>query len=339
MGAPNIIYGLEAVRPLPQSVLTIGNFDGVHRAHLALLHAARSRADQVGAPAVALTFEPHPLTVVAPDRAPARLSTPDDKLHYMAACGLDMIVVAHSDPALLQLEAEQFVENVVVALFRPTHLIEGPSFGFGRERRGNPALLRQLGPKYDFAVEVLDPVRVDLGRGEAVMVSSSLIRQLLAAGKVQQAAACLGRNHALVGDVVHGHGRGKALGFPTINLRTSEQVIPGEGVYAGRASFDSESCLAGISIGHNPTFGGDELSVEAFLLDFEGDLYGRRVRLEFDRFLREQRRFVSAAALAEQLHKDIQAVRGTANADMHDPHVAAPAPARPAKSGTTGSSC
>jgi riboflavin kinase/FMN adenylyltransferase len=298
---------------LLRSVLTIGNFDGVHRAHQALLEATRVRARREAAPAVVLTFEPHPLTVVAPDRAPARLCTPEDKLRQIAQSGVDFIVVAQSEPQLLQMEAEDFVRSVAVETFHAAVIVEGPSFGFGRGRRGIPALLRELGPKCEFEVEVVEPVRVELGHGESVMVSSSLIRQLLAAGKVTQAATCLGRPYSLVGDVVHGHGRGKALGFPTVNLRSIDQVIPGEGVYAGRARLDSITCLAGISVGHNPTFGGDQLSVEAFLLDFDGNLYGRSLRLEFDRFLREQRRFPSAAALAQQLEKDIDAVRGTGN--------------------------
>lgn len=337
MGQSQIIHGLDAVAPLSRSVLTIGNFDGVHRAHQALLQTARARATQNNASAVVLTLEPHPLTVVAPDRAPARLATAEDKLRYIAQCGVDLIVVARSEPGLLQLEAEQFIQDIVVQKFRPTLLVEGPSFGFGRGRGGNPALLSQLGPRFGFQVEVVEQVRVDLGRGESVMVSSSLIRQLLAAGKVQQAAACLGRSYALVGDVVHGHGRGRALGFPTVNLRTSDQVIPGEGVYSGRAKFDSATCLAGISVGHNPTFGGDELSVEAFLLDFDGDLYGRRLTLEFDRFLREQRRFATAAALAEQLEKDIEAVRGGAGEPARS--ESRTASASESSKGTANSSC
>jgi riboflavin kinase/FMN adenylyltransferase len=304
-----VLYGLDAVEPLSRSVLTVGNFDGVHLAHRQLLKTAQRLAAECGAPAVALTFEPHPLTVVAPDRAPPRLASPDDKLRYMAEAGIEQVVVAKSEPRLLTMEAEAFVEEILVSKFHPVHVVEGPSFGFGRGRRGDPELLRRAAGRFQCTVHIVEPVHVEFSEGERVMVSSSLIRQLLSAGRVQEAAVCLGRPYAVIGNVERGHARGKGLGFPTANLATPDQLVPGEGVYAGRAQVGNEWRLTAISIGRNPTFGGTELCTEAFLLDWERDLYGRRIRLEFGRFLRPQQRFASAADLAQQLQRDVAAVR------------------------------
>jgi len=303
-----IIRGIDNAPPFEKTVLTVGNFDGVHLAHQQLIAFARSLTNGTG-PVVVLTFEPHPLTVVAPGRAPARLTLPDEKLKLLKAAGTDVTVIARSDPALLGLEAEKFVDDILVARFHPRHIVEGPSFGFGRGRRGNPDLLRALAASHGCEVHIVEPVRVQIGGGEAVMVSSSLIRQLLSSGRVHEAAICLGRPYALLGDVIHGHGRGKPLGFPTANLTTHEQLIPGEGVYAGRARMEGHVRPAAISIGRNPTFGGGELNVEAFVLDWDGDLYGLRLSIEFERFLRPQLRFDSPAALREQIERDVAAVR------------------------------
>lgn len=305
-----IIHGIEAVEPLAQSVLTVGNFDGVHRAHQQLLAQANLFAARTGGPVVVLTFEPHPLTIVNPRKAPARLSLPEERLRLLGEAGADIAVVAESTPALLGIEAEKFVEDVLIARFHPTHIVEGPSFGFGRGRKGTPELLARVAARFNCEVHIVEPVRLQIEQGETVMVSSSLIRELLAAGRVREAAMCLSRPYALLGDVVHGDARGKTLGFPTANLEVSDQLVPAEGVYAGHAVMEGEPTrLAAISIGKTPTFGETDLRVEAFLLDFDGDLYGRSLRLTFDRWLRPQRKYASGSALAGQIQKDIAAVR------------------------------
>jgi riboflavin kinase/FMN adenylyltransferase len=302
---------------MPQSVLTVGNFDGVHRAHQQLLAQANLFAARTGGPVVVLTFEPHPLTVVAPQKAPERLSLPDERLRLLAEAGADITVVAKSERGLLGLEAEKFVEDVLIARFHPTHIVEGPSFGFGRGRKGTPELLARVAAGFGCEVHIVEPVRLQIEEAEAVMVSSSLIRDLLRDGRVREAALCLGRPYALMGEVVRGDARGGTLGFPTANLHIADQLIPAEGVYAGHARLYHGSHLAAISIGKTPTFGETDLRVEAFLLDFSGDLYGQRLRIEFERFLRPQRRFESAAALIEQLHKDVEAVRcGASNSKV-----------------------
>lgn len=304
-----VIEGLETVDPpLKQSVLTVGNFDGVHRAHLRLLEQASALAAQPGIPMVVLTFEPHPLTIVAPAKAPPRLSLPDDKIRRLSDAGVHLTVVARSESALLTLDAERFIEEVLIRRFHPVHIVEGPSFGFGRGRKGTPQLLAQLAPRFKYQMHIVDPVNVTLDDGEKVMVSSSLIRKLLSQCRVREAARCLGYSYALTGTVVRGSARGRTLSFPTANLDIRDQLIPGDGVYAGRAWVDEALYPAATSIGVAPTFGGDRPRVETHILGLDADLYGRTIRVEFDRLLRPQRKFPSPEALVDQLRRDIRAV-------------------------------
>jgi riboflavin kinase/FMN adenylyltransferase len=305
-----VLHGLETLKtPLAQSVLTVGNFDGVHRAHQQLLAQAGLFAANTGGPVVVLTFEPHPLSIVAPSKAPPRLSTADDKLHYLAKAGADLVVVARSEPALLNLEAEAFIEDILLEKFHPTHVVEGPSFGFGRGRKGTPELLRQVAGRAGCEVYILGPVTLQIDCGETLMVSSSMIRRLLTAGKVRRAGLCLGRAYTVTGCVVAGDGRGRSIGFPTANLEGCEQLIPGDGVYAGEVFVGEDRHPAAISIGHKPTFGGDTRAVEAYLLDFDGDLYGQPIRVAFHRRLRGQQKYESTEALVAQMERDVDAVR------------------------------
>ncbi len=295
--------------PIGQSVLTIGNFDGVHRAHQQLIAQAGLFAANTGGPVVVLTFEPHPLSIVAPERAPARLQLQEEKIECLAQAGADIVVIARSEPALLGLTAEEFVEDVIRKRFNPTHIVEGPSFGFGRGRRGTAQRLAELAESFGCDVLIVEPVMLRLDEGESLLVSSSLIRKLVSQGKVHRAALCLGRPFTLVGPVVEGDRRGRALGFPTANLDVRDQLVPADGVYAGRTTIDTGTFLCGISVGRRPTFDDRTHAVEAHLLDFDGDLYGRRLRIEFDRFLRQQTTFESPEALAAQLRQDVAAIR------------------------------
>lgn len=304
-----IFHGLESAdASLTGSVLTIGNFDGVHLAHQQIVAQARHLAEEVGTKVVALTFEPHPFTVVAPAKVPPRLTPMHEKLHLLSEVGVDATVVARSEPALMKLEAEQFVEEVVQRRFRPRHIVEGPSFGFGRGRRGTSELLKHLVAGFGCEVHIIEQVRISVD-GDELFVSSSLIRRLLAEGDVCRAAMCLGRRYALTGSVIHGDHRGRQIGFPTANLAVSDQLVPGEGVYTGRAIVGSQPYLCAISIGRTPTFGGAECRVEGHLLDFAGDLYGQSLRLEFERRLRDQVAFESGDALRRQLDRDVAEVR------------------------------
>lgn len=305
-----VYHGLDRVEPpTPGGVLIIGNFDGVHRAHAHLIATARSLIATVGGAVTVLTFEPHPLAVVAPGREPARLSTPEAKLELLERAGADVVVVARSEPALLGLEPEAFVRDIIRPTFRPTHIVEGPSFGFGKGRRGNAELLERLAGEFGCRVHVVDPVTLRCDHGEPLLVSSSLIRRLIAEGDVERAALCLDRPYRLTGTVVHGDRRGREIGFPTANVESDRQLVPGEGVYAGSADVGGRVHAAAISIGCAPTFFGQTVRVEAHLLAFDGDLYDQRLALNFERRLRGQKKFSSSEALIEQLKCDVEAVR------------------------------
>lgn len=305
-----VFAGVESIQAeFRGAVLSIGNFDGVHLGHQRILRTARAEATVSGTRVVAMTFEPHPLVLLRPDRAPARLTPWPEKLKLLEAAGVDAVIKLDTNRALLDMEAESFVQNLIVSRVRPSRIVEGPDFGFGRGRRGDVELLRALATDGGFTVHVVDPHRLVLPDGRHVVVSSSVIRQFLAAGDVGDAACCLGRPYALVGTVIAGEGVGRSMGFPTINLCVDDQLIPAEGVYAGMAEIASLRSAAAISIGRRPTFDGHALAVEAFVLDHGGDWYGQAARLDLHAMLRQQRRFAGVEELAEQIRRDVEGVR------------------------------
>jgi len=304
------INGLEQVPDSLQGcVLTIGNFDGVHRGHQQILAQAGLFGARIQRKVVVLTFDPHPLEIVSPGRAPERLMPLSEKVRRLTQAGADAVVVAKSEPALLSLEPNDFIESVIARKFKPSHIVEGWSFGFGKGRKGNADVLRDLGARHDFDVFIVEPVRLQVAQNETVLVTSSMIRELIRAGQVDRARLCLGRPYALFGEVATGHGRGSKLGYPTANLGKIDQLTPAEGVYAGRAEVCDEFYDAAVSIGTTPTFGDGSLQVEAFLLDCSPEVYGQPMKLEFLRFLRGQQRFKSPDALIEQIEEDVRRVR------------------------------
>jgi len=304
-----IVRSLDAGKlNLERSVLSIGNFDGLHRGHQQLLAQGAMFAENERAPLVVLTFDPHPIAILYPDRAPARLATQSDKLEAFRRHGVDVAVVLESSPELLGMEPDRFIEVVVEAI-HPVHVVEGASFAFGRHRKGTPELLGVLGDRFGFKVCVIEPVRLQLDEQPGVAVSSSLIRQLISEGKVHRAALCLGRPYSLTGRVSSGVGRGVTLGFPTANVADIEQLVPADGVYGGVAIVGGCSTTAAISIGTNPTFDGSERKVEAHLLDFDKNVTDEFIRLNFDVWLREQRKFADGDDLARQIADDIATIR------------------------------
>lgn len=306
-----VLHSLEAVDPpLAQSILTIGNFDGVHRAHQQIIAQAGLYAANTGGPVVVLTFAPHPMRIIAPERAPATLQTQDEKTACLGQAGADVVVIARSEPSLFGIPAAQFVDEVIRRRFHPTHIVEGPSFGFGRGRQGTPEMLMELAATFGCKVHIVEPVNVELDDGRSQMVSSSLIRKLIREGKVHCAALCLGRPFTLSGKVVEGDRRGRSIGFPTLNLEVPEEMIlPGDGVYAGQTVVDDRRLMCAISIGVRPTFGTCAHALEVHLIDFDGDLYGSTVGITFDHRLRAQKAFDSAASLRAQLERDVTAIR------------------------------
>ena len=305
-----VIRGLDDERSvLERSVLTVGNFDGVHRGHQRIIAVAREDACELGLPVVALTFEPHPLSVVNPRMALQRLSSPVQKLAQLRQAGIDVAVVAPSTPEFLSLAPEVFIREVIVARFHPAYVVEGWNFGFGQGRGGNVETLQRFAAEFDYQVHVVDPVMQRLEDGSEERVSSSLIRRLLLEGQVELAARALGRPYSLTGTVVEGAKRGQPLGFPTANLAVADQLVPADGVYAGRTLVGDRQWRSALSVGYTPTFDGQVRRVEAHLIGFEGDLYGRTIVVHFRRRLRGQRKFDSREDLARQIESDVENIR------------------------------
>ena len=289
-------------------VLTVGNFDGVHLGHRRILDDARRLADAEGIPAVAMTFDPPPDLVLRPDDQPRRITPAAQRADLLLAAGADYVVTARTDARLLGLSPEAFIAEIIMSRFAPLRMVEGANFFYGKRRAGNIQTLRRAGRAHNFAVHVADPVAVDLGEGPAP-VSSTLIRGLLLEGRVKDAARCLGRDFALHGRVTGGQRRGRVLAYPTANIDAGGQVVPGDGIYAGRATVGGAGYPAAISVGDRPTFGAGERAVEAFLLDAEGDLYDESLALSFAERLRDQRKFADGEALRAQIARDVRRVR------------------------------
>lgn len=287
------------------AAVTVGNFDGVHRGHQALVRLAVARAREAGERAVVLTFEPHPARVLDPERAPAALNTPAQKEELLAALGVDRLAVLPFDPAVAALAPEAFAREILAEALGARHVVIGESFRFGRRREGDAEGLRALGETLGFAVSALPPV---LGRGGPV--SSSRVREELARGDVAAARELLGRPYFVDAGVVRGDGRGRTIGVPTANLDPENEVLPARGVYAGRVRVPGAGFRpAVVNLGERPTFGGGRATVEAHLLDFEGDLYGARVRLELHARLRDEERFAGPDALVARIREDAARAR------------------------------
>jgi riboflavin kinase / FMN adenylyltransferase len=314
-----ILHGIDGLLKAPKkSVVSIGNFDGVHLGHRRILQTARNLADTKSAQVVAITFEPHPLTVLRPDAAPPRLTLPAIKETLLRSAGVDYLVILAPEPQVLGLAAEDFWA-ILRDRAQPTDLVEGGNFRFGRGAQGTVAMLRDWSTKSEIKLHVVDSVQVPLLDMQIVTVSSSAIRFLLAYGRVRDAAICLGRPYALFGPIEKGLSRGKQLGIPTANLRCEDQLIPTDGVYAGRCTLNGKTYPAAVSIGTMPTFGENARQIEAHLIGFDGDLYGENLTVELVDWLREQRAYPSLDSLKVQIHKDIALTVATAARDLARP--------------------
>ncbi len=287
--------------------MSIGNFDGVHRGHVALLEALRRQADAVHGPAVVLTFDPHPLQLLRPDSYPIPLTTTAERGRLIEAHGVDHVVLLRTVHDLLRLTAEEFFKQVVRGHFDARVLVEGDNFCFGRGRRGNVETLAELCRRDGLTLVVVPPVQLD---GEPV--SSSRVRAALQRGAIREATACLGRPYRLSGIVGTGQRRGATLGFPTANMERMETLIPADGVYAVRAEHDGRAWPGAANIGPNPTFGENARKAEVHLIGFQGDLYGRELSVDFIDRLRDTRPFGNVNELIAQLHADIERAREVA---------------------------
>jgi riboflavin kinase/FMN adenylyltransferase len=279
----------------------VGNFDGVHRGHAALIAALRRQAEQVSGPAVAVTFDPHPLDLLRPERRQPLLTTLDDRGRLLHELGADHVLVLKTTPDLLALSAADFFSEMVQGRLAARALTEGVNFAFGRGREGNIDTLDHLCRAAGVTLSLLQPLQ-----WEGSEVSSSRVRAALVGGDVELAHQLLDRPYRLHGIVGVGQRRGRTIGFPTANLEQASTLVPGDGVYAARAHDDSGAAWpAAVNVGPNPTFGEGARKIEAHLLGFSGDLYGRPLSLDFLHRLRDTRPFAGVAELVAQLHQDI----------------------------------
>jgi riboflavin kinase/FMN adenylyltransferase len=298
-----------AQRPgrLTRTVLTLGNFDGAHLGHQAIIRRAVARAREVGGQAVALTFEPHPIAVLAPARAPLMLQTLHDRLASLAGLGIDVTVLQRFTPAFATLDPDAFVEDFLLRHLELAHVMVGYNVNFGRNRAGNSETLAALGARRGFDVEVVGPVTAP---GDGEQVSSTRLRALLQAGDMPRVRALLGRPYALRGRVVVGDRRGRTLGFPTANLHTrAGLLLPPDGVYAVKVEVDGRSHQGVLNIGVRPTFAGRRRTIEAHLLEFAGDLYRRWLVVEVIERLRGEEAFSGPEALKAAIARDVARAR------------------------------
>ncbi len=302
-----VLHGLAAL-PLDDrpSVVTVGFFDGVHRGHQAVFDRVRAEAGARGVRSVAVTFDRHPRAVLAPGTEPRLMTTIERRAALIAARGIDLLVVLPFDRDFSMVPADAFVADVLIAGIHAEHAAMGANFAFGFKALGTMENLPQLGEPFGLTAEAVPLVELD-GR----TVSSTSIREALAAGDLEWPRAALGRRFVLDGEVVTGHGRGKGLGYPTANLRTWPRLLlPGQGIYAGVAEHRGRRYRTALDVGTNPTFGVEPLHVEAFLLDFEGDdLPGEPLSIEFWERLRDEERYDDVDALVAAIARDVARAR------------------------------
>jgi len=299
---------LRDLQNLPESVrrgaIAIGNFDGVHLGHARIVERLLASARQVGGPAVVFTFDPHPVRLLRPDRAPPPLTWTDRKAELLAELGVDTTIAYPTDEALLQRSPEQFFDQIVRDTLEARAMVEGPNFFFGHNRAGTIDVLGQLCQGAGMPLEVVQPVVID---GSAV--SSSRVRQLIAGGRIDDANCLLTHPYRIRGMVRHGAARGVRMGFPTANLDAVDTLLPGPGVYAGRSKVEGGTWPAAISVGPNPTFGEDALKLEVHLVGFHDSLYGQPLEVDFLARLRDIVQFNGVEELKAQLTRDVAAAR------------------------------
>ena len=289
---------------LPQDLrggsVTIGNFDGVHCGHARIIERLCARATEVGGPSVVFTFDPHPVRLLRPDVAPPPLTWTKRKAALLAELGVDAMIAYPTDEALLSLSPRDFFDEVVCRRLQSRAIVEGPNFFFGHNRAGNISMLETYCLAEHLTLEIVLPVK----EGDDY-ISSSRVRQAIAAGDIDWASNALTEPYRIRGMVTHGSARGSRIGFPTANLDAVDTLIPGTGVYAGQAYWNARPWPAAIHIGPNPTFGEDVRKVEVHLIGFNGNLYGEALEVDFVARIREVRQFKYVEDLIAQLNRDV----------------------------------
>lgn len=301
-----IFKAFEELRtPLQNPVLTIGNFDGVHRGHLALFDLVRERAQEIEGQSAVMTFDPHPLKIMRPQKSPLLITPTPQKLNLISQAGIDVIFYITFSEQFAAIAAHDFVEDILLRKIGIRELVVGYDYTFGHRREGDIALLRRIGKERGFVVHVVEPVRVN-----QTLVSSTSVRELVQAGDLAAARTMLGRDYQIRGSVIKGQNRGATLlGFPTANLQLVDELTPKGGVYAVRVLADGGIYDAVTNIGYNPTFGNGPLTVETHLLGFQGDLLGKTIQISFIKRLRDEKTFQGVEDLADQIRADIDCAK------------------------------
>ena len=296
-----IIRGIKNYsEKFPKPVLTLGNFDGVHLGHQAIFKKVVERAKEIGGTAMAFTFEPHPLKVLAPERSPLLLNTFHGKMRLIEASGIHVAICADFTRQFAAQDPEDFAKRVLVEKIGVREIYVGYDYAFGKGREGSIESLTEMGRRYGFTVGAVDAVQVS-----GTVVSSSLVRDLILSGRVDETYPYLGRYYSVEGNVVHGESRGHSLGFPTANIQSANELLPAYGVYAVRALLGGHHVDGVASIGVRPTFGAGPVSIEVFLFGYEGNLYGKHLEVAFIKRLRGEQKFPDVDALIGQMHKDV----------------------------------
>lgn len=302
-----IFSGLENFPRIKRpTVLAVGTFDGVHIGHQSIVKEVMKRAKEAGSPSAVLTFEPHPQRFLMKDSPPPLISPSREKAELLSEMGLDRLFILHFDRKLASMEPEVFVEQILKKRLMVSRVVVGFSHRFGQRRRGDPSLLRSLGLKLGFSVTVVEPVLI-----EGAVVNSTRIREILKKGQVRTARLLLGRYYSLSGKVSFGEKRGAVLSYPTANIEVEPlgKLIPKEGVYAVSAALNGDRLGAMMNIGFRPTFGEGPLTVEVHLFDFEGNLYGKSIKVDFVERIRDELRFGSKEDLRLRIEQDEERAR------------------------------
>ena len=296
-----IIRGIKNYsEKFPKPVLTLGNFDGVHLGHQAIFNKVVDRAKEIGGTAMAFTFEPHPLKVLAPDRSPLLLNTFHGKMKLLETVGIQVVICADFTREFAQQNPGDFARRVLAEKVGVREVYVGYDYAFGKGREGSIDSLKEMGLNLGFTVGVVEAVQVN-----GTVVSSSLVRDLISSGRVDETYPYLGRYYSIEGNVIHGESRGHSLGFPTANIQSANELLPAYGVYAVRALVGGHHLDGVASIGVRPTFGAGPVSIEVFLFDYDGNLYGKHLEVAFIKRLRGEQKFSDVDALVGQMHKDV----------------------------------
>ena len=291
-----------------EGCIAIGNFDGVHRGHASMLQQLRSLGREISGPAVAITFDPHPIAVLRPEFTPPVLTTIEDRKRLLRQAGADEVIVLPVTSGLLEMTAEQFFRDVVVGKFKARGVVEGPNFHFGKDRRGDVDRLQEICRGQGIQCHIAKSFD-DAGS----MISSSRIRELICARAMAAAVELLGHAYRLSGTVRHGAGRGRTIGFPTANLSEIQTLLPAHGVYAGSTEINGNRYPVAVSVGPNPTFGEHREKVECHIDGFTGDLYDQKLAIDLLQEVRALQSFGSVNELISQIQNDIEVCRRGAN--------------------------